>query len=84
MLHILKLTTMQQHGSKYFANRHTLNPGGFGQKVNPFFLKVVMLHIKFKGIACVDAQTYLNLLCMHMPTCTLCWIPDCLDRCFVK
>ena len=24
---------MQQHGSKYFAYRHTLDPGGGGQKV---------------------------------------------------
>ena len=22
-----------------------------------------------------DAQTDFNLRCMHMPTCTLCWIP---------
>ena len=48
---------MQQHGSKYFAHRHTLNPGGGGgggggvKRSNHFFLKVVvMLHIKLKGI----------------------------------
>ena len=39
---------MQQHGSKYFAYRHTRDPWG---GVKPFlFLKVVMLHIKLKGI----------------------------------
>ena len=28
MLHIkFKLTTLQQHGSKYFAHRYTLDPG---------------------------------------------------------
>ena len=35
-------------GSKYFAHRHTLDPGG-GVKLY-LFLKVVMLHIKLKGI----------------------------------
>ena len=40
---------MQKHGSKYFARRHTLDPGE-GQKVNTlFFLKTVMLHTKLKG-----------------------------------
>ena len=38
---------MQQHGSKYFAHRHT-GVGSKGQTI--FFLKVVMLHIKLKGI----------------------------------
>ena len=41
---------MQQHGSKYFARRHTIDTG-WGQNVKTFFsLKVVLLHIKLKGI----------------------------------
>ena len=28
---------MQQHGSKYFAHRHTLDPRGWGKKAKPFF-----------------------------------------------
>ena len=49
MLHIkLKLMHLQQHGSKYFAHRHILDPGE-GQKVKLYlFLKVVILHIKLK------------------------------------
>ena len=41
---------MQQHGSKYFVRRHTLDPVGGGQKVKKKFPKVVMLHIKLKGM----------------------------------
>ena len=41
---------MQQHGSKYFAHRHTINPGGRVKSSNHFFLKVDMLHIKLKEI----------------------------------
>ena len=41
---------MQQHGSKYFAQGHTLDAGGGVKRSNHiFFLKVVMLHIKLKG-----------------------------------
>ena len=39
---------MQQYWCKYFAHRHTLDPGG-GVKTF-FFLKVVMLHTKLKGM----------------------------------
>ena len=45
MLHI-----KQQHGSKYFAHRHTFDLGGGVKRSNHFFLKVVMLHVKLKGI----------------------------------
>ena len=45
---IKALRRWQQHGSKYFAHRHNLGPGG-GVKLY-LFLKVVMLHIKLKGI----------------------------------
>ena len=37
---------MQQYGSKHFAHRHILDPGG--GVIRCFFLKVVMLHIKLK------------------------------------
>ena len=32
----------------------------------------------------VDAQTDLNLRCMHMATCTLCWIPAQLCWCIYR
>ena len=41
---------MQQHGSEYFAHRHMLDPVGGAKGQIIFFLKVVMLHIKLKGI----------------------------------
>ena len=37
-----------KNGSIYFADRHTLDHG-WGQKVNTFFLKVAMMHIKLEG-----------------------------------
>ena len=39
---------MQQHESKYFARRHTLDPRV--ESIVFFFLKAVMLHIKLKGM----------------------------------
>ena len=38
---------MQQHGSKYFAHRHTLRPRPWGEveRSTHFFLKEIMLHI---------------------------------------
>ena len=39
-----------KHGSNYLAHRHTLDPGGGVKRSNYLFLKVVMLHIKLKGI----------------------------------
>ena len=41
---------MQQHGSKYFAHRHSLDSGGGIKRSKHFFLKVVILHIKLKGM----------------------------------
>ena len=43
---------MQQHGySKYFVCKHILDPGGRDNRSKTFFLlKVVMLHIKLKGM----------------------------------
>ena len=39
VLHIkLQLTTLQQHGSKYFAHRLTLDPGGEVKRSNHIFL----------------------------------------------
>ena len=40
---------MQQHASTYYALTHTLEPWGLGQR-SKHFLKVVMLHIKLKGM----------------------------------
>ena len=39
---------MQQHGSTYFAHRHTLDPEDGVKRSNHISLKVVMLHIKLK------------------------------------
>ena len=39
---------MQQYGSKYFARRHILDPEGGVKRSKHCFLKLVMLHIKFK------------------------------------
>ena len=52
---------MQQDGSKYFASRHTLDPGGGVKRSKPFFMKEVLLHIKFKGIE-LHASTYFVLV----------------------
>ena len=41
---------MQQHGSKYFACRHTLDPGVGVKRLKHVSLKVVMMHIKLKGM----------------------------------
>ena len=41
---------MQYNGRNYFANRHTLDPGGGVKTPNHFFLKVAMLHIRLEGI----------------------------------
>ena len=41
---------MQQNGSKYFCPQTHPPCWGCGQKVKPFFLKVVSLHITLKGI----------------------------------
>ena len=41
---------MQQHGSKYFAHRQT-STREVGSKGKSFFLKEIMVHIKFKGTA---------------------------------
>ena len=39
---------MQQHGSKYFARGHTLDPGE-GQKVNTLFSENCHVAYKIKG-----------------------------------
>ena len=31
---------------------------------------------------CADARTDFNFRCMHMPTCTLCWVPACAKTLF--
>ena len=41
---------MQQHGSIYFACSHGLDPGVGSKGQNICFLKVVVLHIKLKGM----------------------------------
>ena len=53
---------MQQHDSKCFARRHTLDPGG-GVKTF-FFLKVVLLHIKCKGNG-AKSTTQAHILSLH-------------------
>ena len=40
---------MQQHGSKYIAGRHTLDPG-LVKKGHNIFMQIVMLHIKLNVI----------------------------------
>ena len=40
---------MKQHGGKYFTPTHP-QPGGGVKRSKYFFLKVVMLHIKLKGM----------------------------------
>ena len=39
---------MQQYGSKYFAHRHTLDPG-VGQKVKPFISEGSHVAYQIKG-----------------------------------
>ena len=39
---------MHEHGSRYFARRHTLDPGGGVKSSKHFFLKVVMYHNRLK------------------------------------
>ena len=41
---------MQQHASTYSVLTHTLNPWGEVIGQTRFFLRVVMLHIKLKGV----------------------------------
>ena len=41
---------MHQHGSKYFARRHTFHLGLASKGQNIFFLKVVMVYINLKGM----------------------------------
>ena len=39
---------MQQHGSKNCARRHTLEPGGWGQKVKTFFFFSESSHVEYQ------------------------------------
>ena len=57
---------MQQHESKYFAPRHTLDSVVGSKCQTIFFLKVVMLHNKLTGMSKEDhASTY--ILSLHKP-----------------
>ena len=49
--HEIKGKRIQQHGSKYFSSRHMLgSSGGIKTSLHVSFLKVIMMHIKLKGI----------------------------------
>ena len=52
---------MQQHGCKYFARSHTLGPGVGSE--GHFLLKVVLLHIKLKGLE--HRAPCKNILCPY-------------------
>ena len=66
MLHIkLKLTTLAQHGSKYFAHRHTLDPGGDVKRSNYIFSE--SSHVVYQ-IKADDAGS--NMVANILPTDT--------------
>ena len=64
MMHII-LKGPQKH--KFFTYTQP-RPQGWGQKFKTFFLEVVMMHIKLKGMEC--RAPCKHILCLHTPSTT--------------